>query len=481
MSFAFADHLLLVTFGLFAALFSLYSAGHALLHKRDPRSALGWVAVCLIFHPAAGAILYWLFGVNRIHTRAKRWQQQGEWGLAPHISRLYDVRSIEMPAVLKREVAALLAISDRVSRRPVLGGNRIALLQNGEEAYPAMLAAIRAARRCIYLSTYIFDTDATGRTFIDALGAAAAGGVDVRVLIDGLGALYSLPPAPGRLRKAGVRAAWFLPMTEGIHINLRNHRKLLAVDNAVGFAGGMNIGGRHLAMNDSNPRRVADLHFQVDGPVVMQMEEVFLEDWRFATGDAELASSPTAPPAAGTAYCRAISDGPNHDFEKLQWIIVGAISTAKKRIQIMTPYFLPESPLISALTAAAFRGVEIEIILPQRNNLPYVAWAAQALLWELLQHGIRVFYQPPPFVHTKYLLIDGRYLLIGSSNLDPRSLRLNFEFNLEIYDDTVIAELERHFEAARRRSRPTTLAEVDGRPLPVKFRDAAFKLFVPYL
>jgi cardiolipin synthase A/B len=476
-----ADHLLLVLAGVLAALFSLYSAGHALLNKRDPRSALGWVAVCLVFHPAAGAVLYWLFGVNRIQTRAKRWQQRGEWGLAPHISQLYDVRTIEMPAELKQKVAALLAVSDRVSQRPLLGGNRIILLHNGEEAYPAMLAAIHAARRCVYLSTYIFDTDATGKTFIAALSAAAARGVDVRVLIDGLGALYSLPPAPGRLRKAGVRTAWFLPMTEGIHMNLRNHRKLLVVDNAAGFAGGMNIGDRHLAKNDANPRRVADLHFQVDGPVVMQMERVFLEDWRFATGDVELVSPPATPSAAGGAYCRGISDGPNHDFEKLHWIILGAISTAKSRVQIMTPYFLPESSLISALTAAAFRGVEVEIILPQRNNLPYVAWAAQALLWELLQFDIRIFYQPPPFVHSKYLLIDGRYALVGSSNLDPRSLRLNFEFNLEIYDDATVTALERHFEAARRRSRPTTLEEIDARPFAVKLRDAATKLFVPYL
>lgn len=481
MSFALADHLLLVTLGILSALFSLYSAGHALLNKRDPRSALGWVAVCLVFHPAAGGILYWLFGVNRIHTRAQRWQQRGEWGLAPHICALYDVRTIEMPAALKQEVAALLAVSDRVSGWPVLGGNRIAMLQNGEETYPAMLAAIHAARRCAYLSTYIFDTDATGMQFIDALGAAAARGVDVRVLVDGLGALYSLPPAPGRLRKAGVRTAWFLPMTEGIHINLRNHRKLLLVDNATGFTGGMNISDRHLAMNDANPRRVADLHFQIDGPAVIQMEKVFLEDWQFATGDAESASPPSTPSAAGTAYCRGISDGPNHDFEKLHLIIIGAISTAKTRVQIMTPYFLPESSLISALTAAALRGVDVVIILPQRNNLPYVAWASQALLWELLQYGIRVFYQPPPFVHTKYLMIDHGYALIGSSNLDPRSLRLNFEFNLEIYDDATINALERHFEAARRHSRPTTLEEVDGRPFPVKLRDAVAKLCVPYL
>jgi cardiolipin synthase len=476
-----ADHLLLVLAGALSALFSLYSAGHALLNKRDPRSALGWVAVCLLFHPAAGGILYWLFGVNRIHTRAQRWQQRGEWGLAPHICQLYDVRTTEMPAALKQEVAALLAVSDRVNRWPVLGGNRIAMLQNGEEAYPAMLAAIHTARRCIYLSTYIFDTDTTGRTFIDALGAATARGVDVRVLVDGLGALYSLPPAPGRLRKAGVRAAWFLPMTEGIHINLRNHRKLLVVDNATGFTGGMNIGDRHLAMNEANPSRVADLHFQVDGPAVMQMEQVFMEDWRFATGDAELLSPPAAPSAAGTAYCRGISDGPNHDFEKLHLLIIGAISTAKTSVQIMTPYFLPEASLISALTAAAFRGVEVSIILPQRNNLPYVAWASQALLWELLQYGIRILYQPPPFVHTKYLMIDHGYALIGSSNLDPRSLRLNFEFNLEIYDDATINALECHFDTARRRSRPITLEEVEARPFPIKLRDAATKLFIPYL
>ena len=481
MTLQLSNHPLLALAGLLAGLFSLYSAGHALLNKRDPRSALGWVAVCLFFHPAVGAICYWLFGVNRIQTRARRWQQRGDWGLAPRVSQLYDVRTFEMPADLKRKVACLVAVSDRVSRRPVLGGNRITILQNGEEAYPAMLAAIGTARRCVYLSTYIFDTDGVGTQFITALSSAAARGVDVRVLVDGMGALYSLPPAPGRLRKAGVRAAWFLPMTSGIHINLRNHRKLLVIDNAVGFTGGMNIGDRHLALDEANPNRVADLHFRIDGPAVIQLEEVFLEDWQFATDDAESAPRPTSPSAGGNAYCRGISDGPNHDFEKLQWVIIGAISAAKDRVRIMTPYFLPELPLISALTAAAFRGVEVDIVLPRRNNLPYVAWAAQALMWQLLQHGICISHQPPPFAHTKYLLIDDDYALVGSCNLDPRSLRLNFEFNLEIYDHATVAALDRHFEAARLRARPITLKELDSRPFPIKVRDAIAKLAVPYL
>jgi cardiolipin synthase len=471
----------LTTAGLMLALFSVYSAGHALLNKRDPRAALGWVAVCLFFPPGTGALLYWLFGVNRIHTKARRWQRHGNWGPASQTGRVYDLQKTELPAALKEAAGALVAVSDRIAGRPLLGGNRVVMLQNGEQAYPAMLGAIASARRSVYLSTYIFDTDAAGGLFIDALGAAAARGVDVRVLVDGLGALYSRPQAPRRLRKAGVRTARFLPMSRGIHINLRNHRKLLAVDCATGFNGGMNIGGRHLAMNEANPHRVADIHFQIDGPAVVQMEEVFLEDWHFSTGDAAPPPPPPRPAAAGDAYCRGISDGPNHDFEKLHWIIVGAVSVARTRVRIMTPYFIPNRALLSVLTAAALRGIEVDIILPRRNNLPYMAWAAQAFLWELLERGIRVYYQPPPFAHSKYLLIDRAYALVGSSNLDTRSLRLNFEFNLEIYDHATAGALHRHFEEVRGRSRRTTIEEVDNRPLPIKLRDAATKLFAPYL
>ena len=175
------------------------------------------------------------------------------------------------------------------------------------------------------------------------------------------------------------------------------------------------------------------------------MEDIFVEDWRFATGDTSHGAE-TWPDAAADSLCRGISDGPNHDFEKLLWVIVGAISSARKSVRIMTPYFLPDWTLISALTAAAFRGVAVDIVLPRKNNLPYVAWATQAILWQLLRYGIRVHYQPPPFAHTKYLLVDSGYALVGSSNLDPRSLRLNFEFNLEIYDEAFVERLGRHFE-----------------------------------
>jgi cardiolipin synthase len=160
---------------------------------------------------------------------------------------------------------------------------------------------------------------------------------------------------------------------------------------------------------------------------------------------------------------------------------MGALACARERVWIMTPYFIPDRPLISALATTALRGVEVTLVVPGRNNLPYVDWATRAYLWELLQLGIRVFYQPGPFVHTKLLLVDGVWSLVGSANLDPRSLRLNFEFNLEVYDAAFAAGLEERFLTAIAVSREVTLEEADGRPFVQKVRDASAKLFSPYL
>lgn len=472
----------IVIWALFAAA-AVFSAGHALLHKRDPRAALGWIAVCLAL-PGVGAGLYWLLGVNRIRTRARDWQSSGQgmdW-VPPQVCEWPSPADV-LP-FREENFAALLGLSDAVTRRPLVPGNRVEPLHNGEEAFPAMLETIAEARKSIYLSTYIFDSDDTGRKFIEALRQAAARGVAVRVLIDALGERYTFPPARRALRKSQIRVCRFLPPSLsgcGINLNLRNHRKLLVVDGRVGFTGGMNIGDRHLAERGDNPRRVVDIHFRITGPVVNHLQEAFIEDWDFASD--ERLPAPEAPRVDSDegAFCRGISAGPNEDFEKLSWIIIGGLNCARRHVRIMTPYFIPDRALISALNAASLRGVEVEIILPRKNNLPYVGWASRAYLWEILRYGTRVFYQPPPFVHSKLLLIDDHYALIGSANLDPRSLRLNFEFDLEVYDRRLNARLARHFDAIREEAAETSMAEVDGRPLPRKLLDATAKLFSPYL
>jgi cardiolipin synthase len=265
-----------------------------------------------------------------------------------------------------------------------------------------------------------------------------------------------------------------------LHINLRNHRKVLITDGRVAFTGGMNIGDRHLAERLDNPDRVVDTHFRIQGPVVAQLQKVFLESWAFTTRR-ETEDFPADLSEAGTAMCRTIVEGPDEDLDKLLNVLLLAVSAAREQIAIMTPYFVPPRELVGALKGAALRGVEVVVVVPGRNNLPFVHWASRNMMWELLQRGVRVYLQPPPFVHTKLLMVDRHYVQVGSANIDPRSLRLNFELVVEVYDRPLAAEIDAHFESARRTSREITLEELDSRPLTARTRDALAWLLTPYL
>jgi cardiolipin synthase len=450
--------------------------------KRDPRSALGWITVSITL-PIIGPLLYWIMGINRISRRARKWQQSGRRLAGRDVFQVFPEETLA-PALLAdtSHLRELRSLADQVVSSPLIAGNSLTPLHNGDQAYPAMLEAIAGARSSVHLSTYIFDGDTAGRRFLDTLRTVADRGVEVRILVDGLGEKYSFPTARKLLQGSSVAVSRFLPMRQGGYLNLRNHRKILVVDGATAFTGGMNIGGRHMIAKAETRFPVADLHFKVDGPVVADLQRVFLEDWYFATGDLLDDERFFPPPReTGTSLVRVIADGPDKEFRKLHWIIMGALSCAESRIRIMTPYFIPDRALISAMATAAMRGIDVSLVLPVVNNLPLVHWATRSYLWELLQCGIRIFYQPAPFVHTKLFLVDGLWSMIGSANLDPRSLRLNFELNMEIYDRDLTGVLEREFMETLACSQEVTLDEMDSRPLWEKIRDGAAKLFSPYL
>jgi cardiolipin synthase A/B len=459
---------------------ALLAIGHALLHKRTSQAALGWIATCILF-PLVGPVLYFFFGINRVFSRAKRlWEESLPLQQLPEQQKsLY----VQQRVILPQEFSELAAFFNAVSDNPLLPGNSIEALHSGEQAYPSMLKAIAEAQQCVYLSTYIFRADKTGGMFIDALAAAQARGVEVRVLVDGCGDLYYFPRGSIHLKRRGIKVRRFLPFVlfpPSAYINLRTHRKILTVDGRIAFAGGMNIGNHHLAADSRNSRRVVDLHFRLTGPIVAQLEAVFLRDWAFTARE-------RIPPTAGTydetgaAICRTVTDGPNEDVDKITLSLVSAVSAARRAVSIMTPYFLPPRELIGVLQAAALRGIDVSVILPAKNNLAYVHRATRSMLWELLQHGVKVYYQPPPFVHSKLFLIDNRYAQIGSANLDPRSLRLNFEIMVEIYDGKFVQQMSRHFAAVQQQSTRITLADVDNRPLHTRLVDATFWLFSPYM
>lgn len=460
------------------------SALHALLNKKDPRSQLGWIILC-VFFPLVGVIAYWSIGVNRIRTRARRWASEGRFDLEtqPQMHKAAAKLGSHHPEMAENMVA-LLSTSMRVTKRPLLGGNQVEPLYNGEQAFPAMIEAIDRAERYVYLCTYLFETDPTGREVIDALIRAGERGVDVRILVDAVGERYSRPRVSRLLRKRrGIQVVKFLPLAlslRALRVNLRNHRKLLICDGEVGFTGGMNIGGRNMVSDEANRNKTADIHFRIRGPAVYELEEVFVEDWRFETGVDEWSPFQTAA-REGSALCRGIKDGPNEDFERFQWIVVGAIGCARQSVKVMTPYFLPTPEVAAALNAAALRGVDVTVILPKRNNLPFVGWATQAILIDVMRHGVEVYYQPSPFNHSKLLIVDGFYVNVGSANWDPRSFLLNFEFNLEVYSDELADELAAHFEKIRGRSTQISPQWLEARPFVIKLRDAFAKMFAPYL
>ncbi|MBN8926053.1 MAG: cardiolipin synthase [Rhodospirillales bacterium 69-11] len=445
---------------------------HILLNKRDVASAVGWIGLVWLA-PFLGVATYLVFGINRVRRRARQARAgtlDAEAGAGS--------RSLEVPdglAPLGRGVG-------RITGAPLVRAAAVGVFHNGDEAYPPMLAAIEAAQHSVGLSSYIFRNDEWGGRFIEALTAAHRRGVAVRVLIDGIGGGWLFSPAYHRLRRAGVPAARFMhsPLPWRMpFINLRCHKKILVVDGVLGFTGGLNIGDENvLATRPRHP--VQDMHFRIEGQVVGQLTRAFAADWQFATGEDLLGAAwfPGIEESDGV-LARVIDSGPDEDIEKIEFAVLQAVACARRSVRVMTPYFLPEERLVTALALAAMRGVAVEVVLPAHGNHVLVDWASRANVGPLLEAGVRLTQSPPPFHHAKLMVVDEAWCLIGSCNWDIRSFRLNFELCMELYDDALARVLAGVMAGAR--GAALTQADIAARPLPVKLRDAAARLMLPYL
>ncbi len=456
-------------------------AVHIVLSNRDVPSTVGWTGLVLLT-PLTGLLLYWLFGINRIERKAHRLRpvasrQGGEDFVA---SEVYPHRLSERCP----ELVPLGHLGDGLTPSVLKDGNRVTPLMNGDMAYPEMLAVIDTAERSIALSSYIFDNDAAGALFVEALLRAQGRGIAVRVLIDGVGQRYSRPRMPKVLRRYDIPVAVFhesvIPVRNP-YLNLRNHRKILVVDGRIGFTGGMNIReGCLLERGPAHP--VQDLHFRIDGPVVHDLMDTFALDWNFTTGESLGGDDwyPVLKPVGGT-LARCVADGPDEDFDVIRRLFLGALTQARRRVRVVTPYFLPDQTLITALNVTALRGVEVQILIPGKNNLRFVQWAAEAQAEQILAGGSRIFLTCPPFDHTKLLLVDDIWCCIGSANWDPRSLRLNFELNVECFDSELATRLNGLVDEKLRTATELDANDLRGGRLPLRMRNGIARLFSPYL
>ena len=444
---------------------------HVLLYKRNVGAAVSWIGIAWL-SPFLGALLYATMGVNRVKRRAQRLRRQRL--LPPTIAEekaLADPSDPLMP---------LDFAIGRLTGLPSEPGNRVEVLHSGDQAYPRMLAAIAAAEKSIGLMSYIFRADRAGEAFHQALIQAQRRGVQVRVLIDGVGGGYFWSGTYNHLRRAGVPVARFLHSYFPLRmpfVNLRNHRKVLVVDGRLAFTGGINIGAENIRA-DNPPHIVLDTHFQLEGPIVGQLTDAFADDWLFTTGEKLLTENwfPLLE-KAGPVTARVVTSGPDEDMEQIEFVALHAISCAHRSIRVVTPYFLPPDPLTMSLGLAALRGVKVDIVLPEHSNHALLDWARRVPLRPLIEAGCRVWLTPAPFDHSKLMVIDDSWTLIGSANWDTRSFRLNFELNVELHGPAFAGTLGAVATTMRR----LTLAELNGDSLPVKLRNSAARLLQPYL
>jgi cardiolipin synthase A/B len=469
------DDSLTAAIGVAAALAHVAIAGsvtvHVLLNKRNVAASVSWIGIAWL-SPFLGALLYVTMGINRVKRRAQRLRRRRA-PLATAGETLAD-------AIADDPLTPLEFAIGRLTGLPGEAGNSVEILHSGDQAYPRMLAAIAAAEKSVGLVSYIFRADKAGEAFHQALIQAQRRGVEVRVLIDGVGGGYFWSGTYNHLRRAGVPIArflhsyfpWRMPF-----VNLRNHRKVLVVDGRIGFTGGLNIGAENIRADDP-PFVVLDTHFRFEGPIVEQLTAAFADDWLYTTGETLLTEDwfPSLD-KAGPVTARVVTSGPDEDMEQIEYVALHAISCAHKSVRVVTPYFLPPEPLTMALGLAAMRGVEVDIVLPDHSNHAVLDWARRIPLRPLIEVGCRVWLTATPFDHSKLMVIDDAWSMVGSANWDTRSFRLNFELNVELHDPGFAAKVAVIAPEARR----LTLAELDADPLSIRLRNSAARLLQPYL
>lgn len=420
---------------------------HSLQRRRNASATLLWIFAAWSF-PVVGPLLYLSFGIDRVADRGfqkflteeRLLSTRGESGKASPFAYWNGPAAAPAENGLQREMNRTL--DTLLPDHPVHPCNLLTPLAGGDEAYPEMLAAIRAAKKHIHLQSFIISRDSVSREFMDALAAKAAEGVQVRILYDRFGStrahLSGFFLKYRRMKNVRI-AGWTQanPLKRQFQINLRNHRKVLIIDGTRAFFGGVNLHKENTSASKTGPIR--DYHFAAKGSIVQELQYSFLRDWYFITEEnPETLLTETYFPknsAAGTVAIRLINSGPSTEQDVAIETFFSAISLAKKQILAVTPYFVPPDEILRALHSAALRGVDVRLIVPQKNNHRYAGLASRALYEDLLLAGVKIYERRPPFMHAKALIVDGELALIGTANIDNRSLALNYETTAAVYSE----------------------------------------------
>ena len=458
---------------------------HLLLLKKRPSATLAWLWA-IIFIPFLGALVYFGFGTDRLKRRRLRrrnhFSARATRGSAP--ASATDEATARLLTRLPQRDRQFLQLLSRINQLPVSSAGSLRILRDAREFYSALEERIRGARHHVHLEFYVWNADETGARFLRFLAEAARRGVIVRLLLDGVGSHGFTEDLLGDLLEAGGHFSWFQsldPKRNRFFLNLRNHRKLQVVDGTAAFVGGMNIGREYEGL-DATLGHWRDVQVEADGPVVCELQDVFADDWFFATGE-KISSAAffPAPAAESRSLAHIVLGGPDRRNEPISKSIVSLLNEASERVWIATGYFVPDDVILTALELAASRGVDVRLLISERNDHPWLVTVGRSYYGELLAAGVRIFEYSVGINHAKIMLTDDRWAMIGSANLDYRSMRLNFELNILSHSVERNGELARILEHDFGLSQEIDPAVFARRSFRRKFAEAALRPLSPML
>jgi cardiolipin synthase A/B len=458
---------------------------HLLILKKRPSATLAWLWA-IIFIPFVGALAYFALGTDRLKRRRLRRRA------------LYSARSTRQggpenttdPSTsglimgVPRRDRQFLHLLSRINHLPVSSSETLHILRDAKEFYHALEERIRGAKHHVHLEFYIWNGDETGQRFLLLLTEAVRRGVVVRLLLDGVGSHAFTEKLLLDFTSAGGRFSWFQsldPKRNRFFLNLRNHRKLQVVDGVSAFVGGMNIGREYEGLVPE-VGTWRDVQVEVDGPVVNELQDVFADDWFFATGE-KISTAPYFPKPSGRSrqIVHLVVGGPDRRNEPTSKSIVSLLNEASERVWIATGYFVPDDVILAALELAASRGVDVRLLISEKNDHPWLVTVGRSYYGQLLAAGVRIFEYSVGINHAKIMLADNQWGMIGSANLDYRSMRLNFELNLLFHSVERNAELARILEHDFALCQEIDTAVFARRPFRKRFMEAALRPLSPML
>ncbi|SFL72296.1 cardiolipin synthase [Paenibacillus sp. 1_12] len=471
-----------------------------LMEYRKPAKTVAWLFILFVF-PIIGFIMYYFLATEYSRRQKVRQHEHNYETLLATAgyedsssavainNRKHEPIPQVKPDVLST-TARLDELLDQITDAPRSSNNIVKVLTNADEAYPAMLEAIEGAKRHIHLEIYTFRNDAIGLTFLELLTRKARQGVHVRCIFDGVGSYQLKHRFIDQLRQSGVEVYFFLkPLIAFFdkRMNYRNHRRILVIDGYKGYVGGLNIGAEYMG---GNPKLGfwRDTHVELVGSVVHTLQSIFLKDWMFVSGkhvvdvnDINKVNEGLYPDLqiCGSSSVQIISSGPDTEQQHILQLYFGAITCAKQRIILVTPYFIPDPSLRMALKTAAISGLDVKIIYPLKSDSPAVNYAANSYFGELLEAGVRIYVYQKGFLHAKILIIDDNFASVGSANVDLRSFYSNFELNALLFDKKTIGRLEADCDADLRNSTELVLEDFQRRSRWHRTKEIAARLLSP--